>query len=643
MMKKLKDLNIGVKIGGGFAVLIMLSIVLVWLGYSSLSLVAHKAEISQEANNIGQLMLTMRVNQVKFMRSGNRDKAQEVNGILAQIEEESKLLKEKMELEKNEKKIEEINKVVDDFKVAFNNYAQTTYQQQNFRKNFVDKEREIIKPLDKLAKEQNQEVKSLIKNNGDTKIVVQKQNNISLIKEAIKYVKEVGEQERNLIINLANDQQQEFYINETNKRFKKASISLEKLKNTFNEEKDIKQVDQILNYLTIAKNSFDDIVSSEKTKDKQKNIMVELGDKVAASISQLATAKKEEIKTTISSRISNLVIILIFSVLIAVGFAIVVTKAITKPIKSMRGFLKELAQSGGDLTKKVQVDSNDEIGQLGYWFNRFIEQLHEIILEVKENSEDLSAQSEELSASAEEGNASIEESNELINEMAANIEQISAGAQEVSSYAQETSSQTEDGRENIENTIGSISQINQVVDKTVDAIDDLENNSEEIEKIVDLITDIAEQTNLLALNAAIEAARAGEHGKGFAVVADEIRGLAAETAQATENIAALIKKTQNNVGIGLKSIKEVDQKAKEGEKIANRTSEVFEIIAKASTETTGHVEETSSAAQELAEDTDQVMNAAQDIGTMSDEVAYSSQELADLAQELQGLVNQFTV
>ena len=643
MIQKIKDLNIGVKIGLVFIVLILLSVMLVWIAYSSLKLVAHKSEISQRASNISELMLEARIDQVKFMRSGQEGQAENVDTNLNEIKDEIEELNNKMNIAVEKEEMDEIKELVIEFETAFDNYAQTTYQQQDYRQNFVTKEREIIKPLDRLSDTQNEELTDLIQNESSLELIARKQESLIIIKEIIKHVQKMGNEERNLMLNLANDQQQEKYINNTLNQFRQAEEHLQELKAIVLDEEDIKQVEQLLVNLGAGREAFDDIVASERQKDSQKVTMVTAGERVSKRINELAAKKKVEIAATITMRVSTLLGVLVIAIIIGVIFAYLTTQSITKRVKKVMRFLREMSESGGDLTRRIEVDSEDEIGRLGYWFNEFIDELHQIILNVKENSSDLSAQSEELSAAAEEGNASIEESNDLINQMAANIQQISASTEEVTSFAQETNSQTQDGSENISDTIRSIRDINQSVTETITAIDTLEDNSEEIGQIVNLITNIAEQTNLLALNAAIEAARAGEHGQGFAVVAEEIRDLAEETSQATEDISNLIKKTQDNIEVGLAAIKDVDHKAKEGEKIATNTGQVFEVIEEASEETTAHVEETSEAAQDLAEGTDDVMHAAQDIGTMSDEVANSSQELAELAQDLQGLVEQFTV
>ncbi len=371
-----------------------------------------------------------------------------------------------------------------------------------------------------------------------------------------------------------------------------------------------------------------------------------------------------------SIRNLSLVVILVAMILtiVAVTYA---AGLIVKPINRAIASLKDIAQGEGDLTMRLDAKSKDEIGELGFWFNTFIEKLQGIVKRIGENSSLVNASSNQLSSIAKELSAGAEDTSQRAANVATASEEMSANLNNVAAAMEESSTNTNMVASAAEEMTSTINEIAENAERarvvSSKAVDQAKNASEKMRELGDAaqkigmvtetITEISDQTNLLALNATIEAARAGEAGKGFAVVANEIKDLARQTAQATLNIKSQIDDVQrttkstiteidqiSNVISGVNDIVATIATAVEEQTAA--TKEIANNIAQASQgiqEVNENVSQSSAVAGDITQDISKVNLAATGISLSSKQVQASSEDLQRMATELNAIVGSFKV
>jgi methyl-accepting chemotaxis protein len=372
-------------------------------------------------------------------------------------------------------------------------------------------------------------------------------------------------------------------------------------------------------------------------------------------IQDAVAEKQADLSTTIKKTVS---IILIVSALILIGIIIVsifLTNILTKSIVLANEFLKEISEGEGDLTKELPVTSKDEVGMLATHFNTFIGKLNEIISIVKNGSANVAAASTELASATEELSVTIQDQATQVNSVASATEEISVTSSEVMNSIGEANTETANaesltvtGREKLVSSVNEVMGIKDKVETLGVTIGNLATSSEEIGNIINVINDIADQTNLLALNAAIEAARAGEHGRGFAVVADEVRKLAERTQGATKEIENIIVSLQQETGNATKDMQEATTKVMDGAEAIKDTESVFEQIV-ASVEginrtngmINGSIEEQVSAITNINDNAQVISAGIEQSSTALHQVSRTVSDLQQQADELHLLVEKF--
>ncbi|MFQ5735929.1 MAG: methyl-accepting chemotaxis protein [Thermodesulfobacteriota bacterium] len=363
---------------------------------------------------------------------------------------------------------------------------------------------------------------------------------------------------------------------------------------------------------------------------------------------------KDLSKYSMTLSLAGLLIVFVLASVVA----LILSQRITKSINQVVERIDDIAQGDGDLTKRLNIESRDEIGLLAAGFNSFVENLRKIIARVAGFSTQVASAAEELSAACEEMKENaIKDQLSLTSQVAASSEQMSASITEAAKNCSVAAEAARDathvaskGSEVITRTIEGMNGIASRVRETAQQVTSLNARSEDIGRIIEVIDDIADQTNLLALNAAIEAARAGEHGRGFAVVADEVRRLSERTVKATKEIGMTIGNIQQETQSAVISMEACDSEVESQVKLAGEAkNSLGEIVTKVQSvnemiyRIASAVEEQSTASDQISGDMEKVAGLTRDTSVLTEQMTHASKGLSTLAASLREIVAKFKI
>jgi len=405
----------------------------------------------------------------------------------------------------------------------------------------------------------------------------------------------------------------------------------------------------------------------EKWRSDSYAIRTELGPLVGlikTDLTQLIDnmqAKAEQESTSLLENVSGAssMMIVLFAVGLLVGLvcAFLISTVVVNPLKVAVHAMNDIAEGEGDLTRRLDEKGKDEIAQLGQAFNKFATRVHGVVSEVMNSTSQLSSAASELSMVTSQTSTGVsqqqmetEQVATAMNEMTSTVQEVANHAEQAASAANDANQESQSGNGIVKEAISSIDSLANEISNASEVIGRLETDSENIGSVLDVIRGIAEQTNLLALNAAIEAARAGEQGRGFAVVADEVRTLASRTQESTQEIQTMIERLQHGahdaVDVMMSSQKRTGETVQHSNDAGSALNSISSSVARINDmnlQIASAAEEQSSVAEEINQNIVRITDIATDAAGSMQQIADSSDELASLSAHLDQLVGSFKV
>lgn len=542
----IKNLKISNKLFAGFGIILVLMIFISLLSYSKMSSVNNLIQKRDDFSSIAQHIDSARVNRLKFLYSGDHKYKDTIfddfKGMLSIADDITK----EFTSEADQKNISKVKQLTTDYQSVFTQYAKLVDQKTTLAKQLQKSGQAVFNTGDKLNA------------NNVT------QNLLRMRYNALKYLYEQNPNNA--------DARQYFYD-----RAYSSAIDLDSSN---------PDVQQMISALRLYDDDFTQLVKTIEALKITETKLIAVAQTTQTICDAIVTGEKNALNSSITA--AKIIIIVLSLVAIALGIitALIISRSITVPMAKAVDVAHAMAQ--GDFTKSLSLDQKDEIGQFATALDKMRDSLKNVINSIIQSSNSVASASTELASTTEELATTFSDQASQVTMVASAVAQISASSEQVLNSVQDVGDKsvtanklTANGQTHISSANDIMSDIRHNVDVLGDTVAGLARSSEDIANILLVINDIADQTNLLALNAAIEAARAGEHGRGFAVVADEVRKLAERTQQSIQQIESIISTFVTETNKTNSEMLSAKDKVMSGVSKLNETSDVFQNIVKA--------------------------------------------------------------
>ncbi|QBF25063.1 methyl-accepting chemotaxis protein [Pseudomonas tructae] len=631
------NISVNLKLGLGFGLVLLLTGLLALTGWNSLGSLINRSNWMSDITQLNGDLTDLRISRLQYMLTNGDDAAAgNVQVKLNAFSEQQKKLLKSFKSPENIKLLQDLGQTIGEYQVSINKMRagyKTSLAARDSMNQAASRAIELIEAI-------NRDVLALPEGDrlAQFRTITQTKEQLLLVRLAVRsYIADISSETEQLAL----------------RQLDTALAEIAGLNSQLpGEATRIKQFESAVMAYRDAVRQFRDATADVAVARQEMTVQGADIVKTSDALYQIQLERRDA--ESVQARSLQLTATLL-ALLVGVLAAWIITRQITRPLRETLAVVEKIA--AGDLTHNLRVTRRDELGVLQQGIQRMGSTLRDLITGIRDGVTQIASAAEELSAVTEQTSAGVNsqkvETDQVataMHEMAATVQEVARNAEHASQAATDADSQARAGDQVVAQAISQIERLAEEVHRSTEAMGQLQQESQKIGSVMDVIKSVAEQTNLLALNAAIEAARAGEAGRGFAVVADEVRGLAQRTQKSTEEIEELVAGLQSgtqqvaNVMLGSRNLtaSSVELTRKAGSSLESITRTVSNIQSM-NQQIAAAAEQQSAVAEEISRSIINVRDVSEQTAAASDETAASSVELARLGNQLQTMVSHFRV